>query len=307
MAFVKRSSASSPSSPTPKAVSGPAETQMIVSLSLPEEASDISNDINDYSLLIHGEPKIGKTSFVTQEEGVCLLTFDPVDKSKSLKQRFVPSWDHLEVYLALLEKRAVEGTYPYKRVVLDGADIMYRLCQMAVERRLGVSHVSDEKWGRGWDKLTDTFTPTVARFMALPGGCWFISHSEWSEEENHVGRKVKRLMPIMKSRAQDVIIGRVSGWFAYKYGGKNGRERLMVVRGDERIGAGTKIDGHFYTTDGREIFEIPMGNNSAQAYANFKLAFDNQQEFATLTERDGEKKGGEEEAVEEEPVEIPEE
>jgi hypothetical protein len=275
MATVQRSD-SSPKrvAPLPPATTG---------LSLPSTPSESSDNLSDYYIFIHGEKKIGKTSLAMVEEGSFLLTFDPIQKALRVLQRHVPDWRTFMEYLTLLEQQAKTGKYPYKRIVVDGADIWYRKCQEWVEKKLVVDHVSEEKWGRGWDMLKNGFANAVDRLFALPGGCWTISHSDWKEvETREKGTKINKLLPLMKSGGEEILVGRVDGWFAYDYVGE---ERVLIVEGDERTGAGHRIKGHFQTPKGRKIREIPMGESEEEAYANLLNAFHNKQTFITIKER----------------------
>lgn len=281
MAILLRSAAKKPAAPLLGKKPVPAATS---TLFLPEEASVPTTDVNEFHFLIHGEKKIGKTTFCTVEGDVLLLTFDPLQKALAIKQAYCPDWATFEGYLKLLEARAKNGNYPYRRVVIDGADIWYRCCQTAVEKKLVVDHVSEEGWGRGWDMLKQQATSAVVRLMNLPGGCWFISHSVWREVETRDGRKIEKLLPLMKGGAEEILVGRVDGWFAYDY---SGRDRILVVRGDESTGAGNRCKGRFMTPDGRPVVEIPMGSSEEDGYRNFLSAFNNQQAFATVSERDG--------------------
>jgi hypothetical protein len=199
------------------------------------------------------------------EEGTLLLTFDPIQKAQTILQRHVPDWNTFMTYLGLLEAQVKAGKYPYKRVVIDGADIWYRKCQEAVEKKLVVDHVSEEKWGKGWDMLKNWFATAVDRLFALPGGCWIIAHSDWREVESRTkGVKVNKLLPLLNY---------------------HGEERILIVEGDERTGAGHRIKGHFLTPKGRKLREIPMGENEEEAYANLLNAFNNKQTFITIKER----------------------
>ena len=251
---------------------------------LPTEPSVRSNDINDYHILIHGEKKIGKTTIAAVEPGTFSLTFDPVRKGLEIMQRHMPDWATFAAYLDILEARAKEGKFPYKRLVIDGADIWYRKCQAWAEKKLVVGHISEEKWGRGWDLLKETFTDAVVRIMNLPCGVWFISHSAWREVETRDANvKIEKLVPLMKQGGEEILNGRVDAWFAYDYAGS---ERVMYIRGNERIGAGCAIKGHFETPKGRQVREIPMGDSEEEAYENLLKAFHNKQTYVSLKERD---------------------
>lgn len=253
-------------------------------LTLPTEPSETSGTIDDYHFFIHGEKKIGKSTFAMAEPDVLLLTFDPIRKSYPFMQRYCPNWTTLVGYINLLEAEAKAGTYRYKRVVVDGADIWYRYCQVYAEKKLGVEHVSDAGWGKGWDLLKAEATFAAIRLMALPGGCWWISHSNWQEVKTRDGRKIVKLLPLIKAGAEEVLIGRVDGWFAYDY---QGSDRIMIIAGDESTGAGHNCKKHFVTTDGRPVIEVYMGTDEHEAWENFKSAFHNQQKYSLWSEMKG--------------------
>lgn len=286
MALVKRSFLQQPGQPKflvggkGKAAVGKPKIQV----SLPTELSEAIHDLSQYHLLIHGEKKIGKTTLTTVEENVFLLSFDPIQKALELFQRHVPTWDHFMAYLEKLEALVAADKYPYRRVVIDGADIWHRRCQDWVCKKLVITHPSDEEWGKAWSLLKETFSNAVDRLLALPGGCWFISHSTWREVETRSGHKVPKLVPLLSGSAEEILVGKVDGWFAYDY---MDTERVLVVRGDERTGAGHRIRGHFLTPDGRMVTEIPMGGDEFESWNNLIAAFNNEQAFATLEERDG--------------------
>lgn len=269
-------------------------TPGVVKVSLPTKPSAPVHDINEYHFLIHGEKKIGKTTLAMQEEKVLLLTFDPLQKSLEVMQRHVPDWKHFDAYLKQLESKAANDDFPYRRVVIDGADLWFRHCQNYVCKKLVIDHPSEEEWGKGWDMLKETFINACDRLMALPCGTWFICHSQWREIQTRKKEKVEKLQPVLKASAEEILVGKVDGWFAYVY---DGPYRVMVVRGDEVTGAGCRIDGHFLTAkDERQVHEVRMGKSPAEAYERLTTAFMNEQDYATMEEfrekRDAEKKGG---------------
>jgi len=257
----------------------------VLNVSLPDEPSVPSHSLDDYSLLFHGEKKIGKTTLTMEGGGKpLLLTFDPLQQAYSLFQRHVPDWAHFMAYLQLLERRVAEGKFDYTRIVVDGTDIWYRRCQAWTCKILGVSHPQEAEWGKGWDLLKETFSTAVERVLALPCGVWFISHSEWREVQTRKGGpKIEKLMPLMKSGGQEILTGKIDGTFAYDY---DGSRRVLCILGDATVMAGHRIKGHFLTPDGRRVAEIPMGNSEEEAYANFIAAFNNEQTFTSLLERD---------------------
>jgi hypothetical protein len=254
---------------------------VIARLELPLEPTVRSDDINDYSFLLHGEKKIGKSSFSTipdqPGERVLQLTFDPVRPGLELIQRHMPNWTVFTQWIVRLEQAAKEGDFPYKRVVIDGADIMYTRCQTWSCTKLGIQHPSDEGFAKGWHLVSDTFAAWVDRILALPCGVWFISHSEWKEIDTRTpGVKQTKLVPLISGKGEEIMNGRVDGWLAYVYVEK---KRALIILGDERTGAGHDCKGHFLTPTGERVAEIPMGDSEEEAYYNFVQAFNNQQTF----------------------------
>lgn len=248
---------------------------------LPTELSQVSDNFSDFPILIHGEPRTGKTTLAMVEEGVLLLTFDPPDKSMAWLQMHMTDWRTFLLTLAALENAVKSGKYNYTRVVVDGVEIMSRYCQNYVEEtELNVNHISDADWGKGFDRFNGEFAAAVDRLLALPGGCWFICHSEWKQVKTRRGGEVNKLCPLLKSKVEDQVVGKTFANFAYTY---VGARRVLVVRGDESTGAGCKIKGHFFTPKGEAVYEIPMGNNEQEAWDNLLIAFHNKQVFTHVS------------------------
>lgn len=260
-----------------------------VSVTLPTKRSKRSNDIRDYSWLIHGEKKIGKTTLLAEEEDAFFLEWDPEQKALSILQRQIPDWAHFKAYIDELEKAAAKGTLSYKTCVVDGSDIMYRACFKWCCIKMAINHPNEENdYGQSWDFIREEFSSEILRLMRIPGlATRFICHSAWKEREARGGEKFEKLSPILKSQAEETLIGLVDIWAAYLYDGK---KRVLVVRGDEQTGAGHRADHRMLTPDGRMVEEIPMGRSAKEAYANLLNAWDNNQTFTVLEERDAAKK-----------------
>lgn len=231
-------------------------------------------DLRDYSILIHGEKKIGKTSILSHEEGALYLEFDPIQRALQIYQRHISSWPELLAYLSLLEK----GGHGFKTLVIDGVNIMYQMCFAWKCKQLGIEHPHDENdYGKSWNKIKTEFSEAVRRILNMPGMApRFISHSTWKEVKAHNGIKVEKLVPLLPSQAEEVLVGEVDLWIAYCYAGN---ERIMVIDGDEEIGAGHRIDFAFQTPSGEKVVEIPAGASSKEAYQNLVRAFNNKQTY----------------------------
>ena len=238
-------------------------------VTLPDEISEISDDLNDYSFLIHGEKKIGKTTLGTVEKGVLDLSFDPYRPGLAILQRHVPDWKTLLQYVALLEQKVTDGEFEYKRVVLDRVDLAATSCLRYICKKRNINDPQDEEWGTAWRALKQEFNAVILRLLALPCGVWFISHSDWKEVKSRSGVKSTKLVPDLTGWAEEILNGLVDGWFAYDY---EGDERVLLILGNEMIGAGHAIDTHFRTPDGERVREIPMGRRLRLGHAGEAIA-----------------------------------
>lgn len=240
---------------------------------LPDEYAEPCDDFNRYSLLIHGEKKIGKTSIALQGGKVLLLQFDPPQLAYKRMEIVIETWKH---YLAVLRNLETAKPFPYDRVVIDGAEQWYRMAFDHACSTLAVDDPGDEGYGKGWNLVRRTFAEGVDRFLRLSCGRWFTAHSMWREVETRQGTKIMKLLPTLSKQAEEILNGRVDGWFAYDYVED---KRVLIVQGDEHTGAGHRFDEsgfeHFRTPKGRVVREIDMGSSPAEAYQNLMKGFDN--------------------------------
>lgn len=246
-------------------------------ITLPTEPVPASGNLNDFSFLIYGPKKVGKTTFALEGGRVLLINFDPPQITYERMEVCPKDWDEFLDVLKQLEKLAKNPkTFPYDRVVIDRVDLWYDLALDYACQNLGIDHPSEEKgFGRGWKEVEKTFAAGVRRILALPCGRWFLTHATTEEEENRHGHTITKLVPILSKQADKQLNGRCDGWFAYTY---EGSERILVVRGDERTGAGHHVRGHFRTPRKERVEVIPMGEDESESWQNFVTAFENKQE-----------------------------
>ena len=253
-------------------------------LSLPVSKSERSDDIRDYSLLVHGEKKIGKTTLFSMEEDNLFLEFDPVQQALEVYQVQCSKWEHFLEYLKLLEKESTKSKPQFRTVTVDGVDLMYQSCFVYTCHSLGIEHPQDlNDFGASWTKIKRAFTDTIHRLLNLNGiACRFICHSTWKEiKERGSGNKIEKLVPTLTRQAEEVLVSLVDVWAAYIY---DVDMRVLVIKGDETIGAGHRIDHKFLTKSGKRIEDIPMGSSPEEAYQNLVSAFNGKQKFVSVEE-----------------------
>ena len=244
---------------------------------LPTKPTAQSGNLSSYSFLIHGEKKIGKTRLALEPDPkkTLLLQFDPPQISYKRMEVVCQSWTTFRKALKELERLAAEDNFPYDRVVVDRCDLWFYQAERQTLLDNAITDMSDMPYGGAYRYLEQLFTDAVDRILRLPCGKWFICHSTWKEVETRGNEKIVKLLPNLNNRADSILNGKCDAWFAYAY---KGEHRVLVVQGDERTGAGHRIEGHFRTTDDEPLVEIPMGTSPQEAYANLESAFNNELE-----------------------------
>lgn len=258
----------------------PLRAQLRQQLTLSTELSEPSKNLLDYSLMLYGLKKIGKTSMAARFKGAGFFMFEPGGKALRIHQHPVYSWLEFLVYLDLLE----EHPEMFPTVVLDTIDVAYTMCFRYVCERDGFTHPADVKYGKGWDAIKNEFNDALYRLCHdLKRSVVFISHAKEIEVESGEmddagfvtgGERINRVIPSVSGAAGEILKAYVDTLAYYGYFGTT---RRLVIEGNEYINAGTRCEENFLTPTGERLASIPMGNSPDEAYANFCKAFANEQ------------------------------
>jgi len=278
MAVVKKTmpSSASASKVVKKVSASPASAPNIADLVLPTTKTPPSESLQDYSILLFGEKKIGKTTLASMFLDNLLLCTEPGAKSLDVFKMDVRSWKEFKKILRLLRKDK-----RFRTVTVDTVDLLFKLCDGQVCSDLGIDHVSEADWGRGWSAVRDEFTSTMADLMSLGKGVILISHSTEKEIKPRNGPKYDRIQPTMPNTARDICEAMVDIWGYFHY---DGHDRVLTVRGDEHITAGHRLQTRF-RHNGKELEQISMGTSKEEAFKNFIDAFNNRY-IPTITPAD---------------------
>lgn len=233
-------------------------------LDLPDELSEISDDLRDYSQLWYGREKIGKTSLLAEFPDTLLLMCEPGAKALRVYKRDVRDWREFVKYVDLLE----ENPKRFKTIGIDTVDQLAKMCDDYTNQKLAIQHVSDAEWGKAYSMRRDELAKQVSRLLKLGRGVVFTSHAFEKEIKARNGTSYERIEPSMPKFAREVLEPMVDIWayLAYDVDGN----RTMDIRGNDQVAAGHRLQEHF-----TGIEAIPMGKSAKEAYENFVGAFNN--------------------------------
>ena len=236
-------------------------------LSLPTKKSTPSNRLQDYTILLFGQPKIGKTELTSLFPDTFHMMTEPGGKALSIYQKPVTSWREFLGYNRLLKKDTRFAT-----ASLDTVDNLYQQCFDHVTNKLGIEHPSEEAYGKGWKAIRDEFTRGMTQLLALPKGIILISHDVDKEVKQRNGIVYNRIVPTLSGQGRDIVEPMVDLMLYFHYVGDR---RYLQLVGDEHISAGHRLGNNFRYPDGTAIKRIPMGTTSQQGFDNLMAAFHN--------------------------------
>lgn len=231
-------------------------------LTLPEKLSHPADSLSRVKFLLYGREKIGKTCLASQFPEALFLLTEPGDGSLRLMKRDIHDWSDFIGYVKLIER-----SDRFETVVVDTIDLAYKLCERAACRELGISHPSDEKWAKGWNAVRDEFTRWMVRLGQCGRGIIWISHETEREIERHDGSSEMMTVPSMANMARGIIEPMADLIARFTYDER--KRRILQIRGDGSIVAGTRLERRFYGYD-----EIRMGKSKVAAFRNFMEAFE---------------------------------
>ncbi len=252
---------------------------------LPTEPRSPIDDPWRYAYHIIGEKKIGKTSLAIEGCKALVLQFDKPSLAYKVREVMIKNGKDFEARLKQLEKHADDGNFPWDRIVVDGCAEWYSMAELMTNEHFGIDDPGEEAYGKGWRFFKNLFTGWMNRLLRIQGrteaGLIFISHSEWKEVELRGGRKAMKMVATLPPRCEEIINGKVDAWFVYDY---EGDDRVMILQGNQQVGAGHRIDGHFLTRDGQRIKDIYLGTSAKESLRNFIQAFNNDVDVVSSTD-----------------------
>lgn len=270
--------------------------------SLPTAKSEPSDNLNDYSFLCYGRKKIGKTSLFGKREKTLFYLFEPGGKAQSIYK--VPSdgncftnWKDVLGYTKTLKKEA----HLFETVIFDTGKPAYDLCLKYYCEKAGIEHPGKIKdYGASWAGVTQTFKDLHLQIAAAGMGFVVLAHEKSDTFTGADGKEYDRITMNFSGSCNDFYEGIIDVICHYGYINK---ERWLTLRGDENIVAGCRIENHFLTPRGADLYndliqlsdtndeceeiaeelgeeqihKIPMGNNPHISHRNLLKAFNNKQ------------------------------
>ena len=203
---------------------------------LPKEKTAPKERLDDYTILLYGPPKIGKSTLASQFDKPLFLATEAGRNALEVYQVPVATWDK---FLAACKEIAAGG-HDFKTIIVDTVDNLFKACSEHVRKKNNIQHESDLDWGKGWQLVADEFTRAITKLSLLPYGLVMISHAEYVEIKTRTATLTKAV-PTLPTAARmathniaDVIL------YAESVVTDDGEVRIMRTKPSENWEAGDR-------------------------------------------------------------------
>lgn len=168
---------------------------------LPAEKTPPMDNLQGLTMLLHGPPKIGKSTWCSQADGVLFLATEPGLNSLETYQKPILSWmDFLDVCGALQREK-----HSYKTVTVDTVDNAWLFCSEHICGKAGVEHESDLGWGKGWAAVKREFHRVITKLAQMETGLILVSHSKYITIEGRTN-EYQKAVPTLSQGGRDVLL-----------------------------------------------------------------------------------------------------
>jgi len=169
---------------------------------LPTKPTEPQVDLGRLRVLIHGEPKIGKSTFCTQFPKALFLDTENGLVALRASKVIVSNW--LQFRGAIND--ILSETHFYETIIIDTIDNAWLYCQQWYCRKAGIDYEGDQGFGKGFSMVMREFRDALNMLITSPFGLVMTSHSCDREVDDGTKKRTKTV-PSLSGKAREFITG----------------------------------------------------------------------------------------------------
>lgn len=231
-------------------------------------------------ILIHGDYGIGKTLLAAQFEKpyfiMCEKNDDYADK---LYYDNATSWQKIVEIINYL----VNNQHDFKTIIIDN---MNNFCDFASNYLIETTNsdskkndkpiltLSDFGYGKGYEMVVNIIKQNLNPLLMQSNlNLICITHSEERQIDTLTGDSFIKIIPLLPNKkVRQYIFSEMPNIFYYHY---VKQQRFIQIVGNDFIMAKNRSNGHYLTTSGEPIVNVPAGNSPEEAYKYLQAAYYN--------------------------------
>ena len=222
---------------------------------LPTEKKKPSINLWDYTILLYGESKVGKSTLISQIPDILFLNTGGGLESIECFEQPITTWEEF------LEagKEIVAGQHKFKVVAIDTADRLAKYCVNYMMKKLDIVHPQDLGYGKGYDLVKDEFMRPFMKLSLSPYGLIVVSHAVAVEIQTRTA-KITKFIPSMQAFMYNIIAPACGITLYYDTAEtEKGEKRILHTRISEKWIAGDRT-GRLEAYGDIEILPLPANN-----------------------------------------------
>lgn len=212
-------------------------------MALPSERSQKESNYLKKSYLLWGSVKSGKSTIAAQfgDDDKNKVLFFPTERGHAFQSIYKyevdgndpTKWEHF----LDCAKELLTTEHDFKCLVIDIADNLWKMCSDHSNKKLGITHESEEEFGKGWTAVKNEFEKPFKYLTSRGIGIIFISHGTTTQKD--LGkRKINYSDSTLSKGAKSIIHGMVD--YIFYFGTDDDGNRYIRTKGDETICAGDR-------------------------------------------------------------------
>ncbi len=136
-----------------------------------------ARSFQEHLILLYGAVKIGKTTLLSYFPGVYFLPTEPGYKDLKVRKTPISNWATFVEVVKKLKKNP-KVMQDVELLVIDTITNLSKFCMQKVCADEGVTHPSDQEWGKGWAAFADEFAYWILQLASIGPGIAFIAHAD---------------------------------------------------------------------------------------------------------------------------------
>ncbi len=171
-------------------------------MQLPRTKQKATTDYTKVTMLLYGDPKIGKSTFCSRFENAFFIATEPGLNHLETYNLRATNWD--ECWEILFELQ--ETDMNFSPIVVDTVDKLWDLCTVEIASRNGVQCIDNIGFAKGYKQAKVEFERYIQALVNLNTGLIFTSHCAYEEYTNRAGEQVHKFFPSLDAKYARPII-----------------------------------------------------------------------------------------------------
>ena len=144
-------------------------------MELPTQKTVAIKSLDKFTMLLFGQPKIGKSTLASHFPNTIFLATEPGHRYLEIWKIDINSWeDFLEAGAMLINEKG----HKFQTIVIDTIDNLLKFCEDYVCKKFSIKHPSDLGYAKGWTLLKSEFHRALRTLVASGFNTIFISHQK---------------------------------------------------------------------------------------------------------------------------------